>query len=240
MKKERPIFEIGPKCYLYGQEALRLARFADTLVEKYDVDIIFTAQYSDLRLIAEATEHIQVFAQHMDWLAPGRGLGAVLPEAVQDAGAVGVMLNHTECPLSLSALNKTIKRARELQMATIVCADTLEEGLAIAKLGADMVLVEAPDLIGGGERDEAEMRFIHEANHKIHHVSEKIRVIHGAGIKTEKDVYEMIAKGADGTGSTSGIILAEDPLEMTERMVKAVRQAYDSRRNNNEVNGGKI
>ena len=35
------------------------------------------------------------FAQHMDYLPVGRGLGSV-SEAVKAAGAVGVMLNHAE------------------------------------------------------------------------------------------------------------------------------------------------
>ncbi len=51
----------------------------------------WSPQYSDIYRVAEATEKVLVFAQHMDSLPIGRGLGAVLPEAVKAAGAVGVM-----------------------------------------------------------------------------------------------------------------------------------------------------
>ena len=83
LKIKPPFFEIGPKAYLYGDEMLRLAKEIDRIAVKYDVDIIVTPQYTDIRLLAENTERILVFAQHMDCLPIGRGLGSVLPEAVK-------------------------------------------------------------------------------------------------------------------------------------------------------------
>ncbi|WP_372934689.1 triose-phosphate isomerase, partial [Mariniphaga sediminis] len=87
---------------MYGERILKLALAADKASEKYDVRIIFTPQYTDIQMLAEATEHLLVFAQHMDPLPVGRGLGSVLPEAVKAAGAVGVMLNHAERPMTVS------------------------------------------------------------------------------------------------------------------------------------------
>ena len=78
----KPFFEIGPKTYIYGKKALELAVAADRASRKYQVDIIFSAQYTDIRPIAEATSRIKVFAQHMDPVYPGKGIGAVLPEAL--------------------------------------------------------------------------------------------------------------------------------------------------------------
>jgi triosephosphate isomerase len=69
-----PFFEIGPKAYLYGEEMLALAKVIDKTAIKYDVDIIVTPQAVDIRLLAENTERILVFAQHMDYLRPARGL----------------------------------------------------------------------------------------------------------------------------------------------------------------------
>ena len=82
-----PFFEIGPKAYLYGEEMLALAKVIDKTAMKYDLDVIVTPQYTDLKLLCDNTERIFVFAQHMDYLKPGRGLGSVLPEAVKAAGA---------------------------------------------------------------------------------------------------------------------------------------------------------
>ena len=47
---EPPFFEIGPKSYLYGDDVLELALAAERASEKYDVDIIFTTPYTDIRL----------------------------------------------------------------------------------------------------------------------------------------------------------------------------------------------
>src|SRR5512136_679646 len=89
-----PFFEIGPKAYLYGDQVLALARQADAMGLKYGVQIIFTPQYVDIPLVAHEMKSVLVFAQHMDDLPIGRGIGSVLPEAVKAAGAAGVLLNH--------------------------------------------------------------------------------------------------------------------------------------------------
>ncbi len=87
LKIEPPFFEIGPKAFMYGERMLQLAKAADKASEKYGVRIILTPQYPDIQMLAKETKHILVFAQHMDPLPIGRGLGSVLPEAVKAAGA---------------------------------------------------------------------------------------------------------------------------------------------------------
>ena len=86
-KIKPPFFEIGPKAFLYGEKMLELAKVIDKTAIKYDLDVIVTPQYTDIKLLADNTERILVFAQHMDYLTPGRGLGSVLPEAVKAADA---------------------------------------------------------------------------------------------------------------------------------------------------------
>ena len=86
-KIKPPFFEVGPKAIIWGDAMLKLAKVIDKTAMKYDVDIIVTPQYTDIKLLADNTERILVFAQHMDALVPGRGLGSVLPEAVKAAGA---------------------------------------------------------------------------------------------------------------------------------------------------------
>jgi triosephosphate isomerase len=43
--------------------------------------------------------------------------------------------------------NLAIRRAREVGLATMVCADSPEEAAAVALLGPDIVLAEPPELI---------------------------------------------------------------------------------------------
>ncbi len=47
-----PFFEIGPKCYMWGQRFLKLCLAVDEIAGRYDLDVIVTPQYADIRLIA--------------------------------------------------------------------------------------------------------------------------------------------------------------------------------------------
>ena len=224
-KIRAPFFEIGPKALLYGENMLALALEIDKAAKKYDVDIIVTPQYTDIPLLVERTERIHVYAQHMDSLPVGRGLGSVLPEAVKAVGAVGVMLNHAEKPLTLDEVEKTIRRADEVGLATIVCADTLEDIVAIAKMGPNLVVAEPTALIGTGETSDVE--YVKATIQAVRDINPDIMVLQGAGISTGQDVYDVMMAGAEATGCTSGIIKAEDPSAMVEEMICALRTAWD-------------
>jgi triosephosphate isomerase (TIM) len=222
-----PFFEIGPKAYLYGQGVLELAKCADSVSAKYAIQIIFTPQTVEIPLIVQNTKNLLVFAQHMDSLPIGRGIGSVLPEAIRSAGAVGVFLNHAEKPLKLAEIKRTILRADEVGLATLVCAGNLRDVKAIAAMHPNILLAEAPDLIGVGKRSEADQKAIQKINEIVWKIDPAIRVMHSAGISSGKDVYEIIKLGAQATGSTSGIIKAKDPCAMVEEMVSSVRRAWD-------------
>lgn len=222
-----PFFELGPKAYMYGERAVQLALFADDLVARYDVRIIMTPQYVDIESIARATSNLLVFAQHMDPLRIGRGNGSVLPEAVQEAGAVGVLLNHAEKPLTRELLAETIARADEVGLASMVCAGNVKEVEAVAMLHPNIIIAEAPDLIGAGSTAPEDRPDIAGINHVVWNIDPRIRILHAAGISTGKDVYEIIAGGSQGSGSSSGVFKAEDPQAMLEEMIRAVRRAWD-------------
>ena len=222
-----PFFEIGPKAYLYGDDMLRLALAIDAAAGRYDVDVIVTPQYTDIRLLTEHTHRIHVYAQHMDYLPVGRGLGSVLPEAVKAAGAVGVMLNHAEKKLTLDEIEKTIARADEVGLATIVCADTLEEIEAVAHMSPNLIVAEPTALIGTGVASDTD--YITATIETVRKINSEIMVLEGAGIKNGSDVYNVIAAGAYATGSTSGIIKADDPAAMVYEMLSSLRRAWDKR-----------
>ena len=224
-KIKPPFFEVGPKAIIYGEEMLALAKVIDKTAMKYDVDVIVTPQYTDIKLLADNTERIFVFAQHMDSLVPGRGLGSVLPEAVKAAGAKGVMLNHAEKPLTLEVIEKTIKRADEVGLATIVCADTVEDVKAIAKMGPNLIVAEPTELIGTGTTSDS--NYVIETIKTVNEINPDIMVLQGAGISNGQDVYNTIKLGAQATGSTSGILKADDPYEMVEEMLYNLRKAWD-------------
>ena len=224
-KLKPPFFEIGPKAFLYGEEMLKLAKVIDKTAIKYDVDVIVTPQYTDIKLLADNTERIWVFAQHMDALRPGRGLGSVLPEAVKAAGAKGVMLNHAEKPISMETIAETIRRAEEVGLLTIVCADTVEDVKNIAKLAPDMIVAEPTELIGTGTTSDS--NYVLETIKTVNDINPDIMVLQGAGISNGQDVYNTIKLGAQATGTTSGIMKSDRPYEMVEEMLYNLRKAWD-------------
>lgn len=219
-----PFFEIGPKCFMWGDRMLKLAKEIDRIACKYDLDVIVTPQATGIRLLAENTEYIHVYAQHMDPLQPGRGLGSVLPEAVKAAGAVGVMLNHAERKLTPDTLRETIARADAVGLATIVCADTVEEIRQVALLAPNLIVAEPTDLIGTGVASD--MTYVKDTIAAVREINPDIMVLQGAGISGPDDVARVIRAGAMATGCTSGVMKAKDPEAAAEEMLWTLRKVW--------------
>ncbi len=225
MTVKPPFFEIGPKAYMYGERVLKLAKAADEASKKHDVRIILTVQPSDIYRLAKETKRVLIFAQHMDPIPVGKGNGSILPEALKEAGAVGVILNHAERPMTLADLARAIKRADEVGLLSMVCADSIREAEAIAHLAPNIIVAEPTELIGTGQTSDEE--YVIATTSAIKRVNPEIQVLQAAGIKDGRDVYRTIRAGADATGTTSGIMKAEDPEAMLYEMIAAVRKAWD-------------
>lgn len=137
------------------------------------------------------------------------------------------MLNHCERPLPLDVLAKTIRRADETGLATIVCADSVQEAAAIAHLSPNIIVAEPAGLIGTGQTSETD--YILASIKAVKQVNSQILVLQGAGISGGEDVYRVISAGAEATGSSSGVVKAADRAAMVDEMVSAARRAWDDR-----------
>lgn len=225
MKVRTPFLVVNPKSYLYGKRSLDLALAADKIAKETGIEMFFTCPFADIRYISENTTNVIVTAQHMESLKPGRGMGHVLPESLKEAGAKAVFLNHAENPMTIAELSKTIERARELDIKTIVCADSVSEAVALSKFNPDIILAEPTELIGTGKT--ADNSYVIETTEKIREMSPNTLVMIASGVTTAEDVYNVIKLGADGTGGTNGILGAPDPKkrieEWAEAMVRAIK-----------------
>ena len=228
-KISEPFFEYGPKCYMYGDTLLKIAKGLDKLSKKYGVDVILDVPDTEISNIARHTKRIHVYSQHMDSIPMGKGMGKSLPEGIKAAGAVGVMLNHAERKLTIEEIEKAIKRADEMGLATMVCADSVEEVKAIAKLGPNILVAEPSELIGTGK--PADKEYVDEVIKVIREINPDIKPFPSAGISKGEDCYNIIKAGASASGCSSAIAKAEDPLKLAEEMIAAVRRAYDERVN---------
>ena len=224
-----PLFTVNFKAYIYGKAALKFSRAAERISRKYDVPLIVVPQIVDIARIAEGTD-LLVFAPHIDPIRPGRGTGTVLAEAVKEAGAVGTMLNHAERRLSLSEIEEAIKRADEVGLASMVCADKPEDVPAIASFYPNIIGTEPPALIGTGKSvGRMNKDFVINSVKTVKKINPNIIVGSGAGVVTGNDVAEIIRLGAEATGATSGILKAKDPVKVLEEMIKALKQAWTQR-----------
>lgn len=221
----KPFFMVNPKSYLYGDDVVKLAKIADNLTERYQIDCFFTGQLIDLPRINAETSHLILTAQHMDPLVPGRGMGHVLPEALKQSGVKAVVLNHAENQLTLAVLDITIKRARELGLKSIVCSDTVEQCRAIAELHPDMMICEPTSLIGTG--DTSDESYIRDTTAAVRSIDEKILILQAAGVSEGADVSKVLTLGADGTGGTSGIINAASWQEKLMEMMSPLQAFKD-------------
>lgn len=224
MKKLRePFFGVNTKSYMYGQKLVDFAKQLDELSEKYDIDITISASYVDLPRIAQATKRLILSAQGMDVEEAGKGMGLVLPEGLVDAGVDAVFLNHAACPMTMAQLIKAVKRAKEVGLITTVCADTKEEIAMVASLKPDSITCEQASLIGTGVMSDKE--YMIETKKLIHSISPDTLVVQGAGIKNGDDCYTCIMNGSAGSGGSSGVMCAPDPVAAAEEMIQGILRA---------------
>ena len=228
-KISEPFFEYGPKCYMYGETLVKMAKGLEKLAKKYKVNVVLDIPDTEIYRVCKSvnSKYVHVYSQHMDSISVGKGMGRTLPEAVKVAGAVGVMLNHAEHKLSIEEIEKAIKRADELGLATMVCADSVEEVKQIAKLAPNILVAEPTELIGTGK--PADKEYVDEVIRVIREINPDIKPFPSAGISKGEDCYNIIKAGSSASGCSSAIAKAENPLALAEEMIKAVRTAYDER-----------
>ncbi|HBV51959.1 MAG TPA: triose-phosphate isomerase, partial [Clostridiales bacterium] len=91
-------------------------------------------------------------------------------------------------------LVKTIARADEVGLGTIVCADTLEEIAAVAKMSPNLIVAEPTALIGTGQASD--LSYVRDTIRIVREINPEIMVLQGAGISNGQDVYNVIHAGA--------------------------------------------
>jgi triosephosphate isomerase len=207
-------FELGT-----GKKALELAKIAEKTSKKMGKAVILVVQAVDLRMIASSVS-LPVFSQHLDPISFGAHTGAVLPEAIKEAGAQGTVLNHAEFREPNDVISKTISRAKEVGLNSMVCAETTERAKAIALMKPDFIAIEPPELIGGSVSvSTAKPEIIENAVKEIHSV-EEIPVIAGAGVHSKEDVKKALELGANGVFVASAILKATEPKKAIEELLQ--------------------
>ncbi len=199
----------------YGDNAVRIAKACELVSEKYSIRIVVCPQAVDIFRVKQKTK-AEVFAQHIDVVPFGKFTGWLNPETMVEAGISGTLINHSEHQLPMDEIKKRIDKCRELNITSVVCADSVETAKKISTFKPDFIAIEPPELIGGKVSvSTARPDLIKEAVKEINS-----KVLIGAGIRTEEDVRIAVSYGAFGVLSASEIAKSEDPVKSLENFAR--------------------
>ena len=222
---EAPFFEIGPKNLLRRSDLERLAWAAGEAGQEHSVRVVLTVPTALISVIAGLDTGVLVFGQGMDPDDMGPSVGRITAEALHDAGATGVMLNHDSHRMSPDELARTVERARDSGLQTIVCAGGESEAAAVAELGLTAVLLEPPELIGtDGSVDRA---WIRPFNLSLRRAHPRVLLMHAGGVSSPDIARAIMRAGADGTGSTNGVLGTGDYAASARAFVQATRAGWE-------------
>lgn len=223
---EPPFFEIGPKSRLRLAPLELLARAAGRAGRIHDVRVVMTVPIALIAPLHAARTGVLLFAQGMDPDPMGDHVGRVFAESLVDAGADGVMLNHDAQPLDRTTLQQTVARAQTCGLDTIVCAAGQDDVLAAAALQPTAILFEPPELIGTATTGDRP--WIGSVNEAVRRSMPAVLMMHAGGVSSAAVAETIMRTGADGTGSTSGVLSAADPLVAAAEFIAATRRGWDA------------
>src|SRR5206468_11463845 len=143
-------------------------------------DIIIAPPPSSLLALSKIK--IPIISQHVDDVALGATTGFIVPEIVKSYGAVGSIINHSEHKIEYLQIKSLVKRLRDLEMVSIVCAADLDEVEKTSRLSPDFLAIEPPELIGNGVAvSKANPSIVRNSVKVVKRVSPAVKVICGAG-----------------------------------------------------------
>lgn len=219
-----PIVIVNFKTYAQsvGERAVELARTIASVAKEKGINAAVAPQNLDLYRVASQID-IPVLAQHIDPITPGTHTGWLLAETAKATGAVGSLINHSEHRLQLGEIEQVVRRLRELELTSVVCAKDQEVCRRVAAFEPDMVAVEPPELIGTGRAvSKVKPEVVSDAVRFVREINPRVRVLCGAGITSGEDVRIALELGAEGVLLASSVVKAPDPraamLDIAEGM----------------------
>ncbi|MGL6297771.1 MAG: triose-phosphate isomerase [Methanobacteriaceae archaeon] len=212
-KYKTPIVILNFKTYVEstGKNALKLAKALENVAKETGIEMAAAPQTADIYQLANSVD-IPILAQHIDAVDAGGHTGSNLIECLVEAGISGTLINHSEQRMELADIDMVIKKARENNIASVVCTNNVATSVATAELSPDFIAVEPPELIGSGiPVSQAEPEVVEGTVSKVKNVNDDIKVLCGAGISTGEDMKAAMDLDSVGVLLASGIILAKDP-----------------------------
>ena len=207
-----PIVIINFKAYeqATGNRAVELAKICDQVSKETNKSVAICVQVGDLYRVVNEVD-IPVFSEHVDSEEYGAHTGKILINDIKDNGASGSLLNHSEDRYRIDILEDVIKKLKENELISLVCANDAHLAKSVANFSPNFIAVEPPELIGGDVSvTNANPDIVKESVESVKSVLD-IPVLCGAGIKNGVDVKKSIELGCSGVLVASGVTKSEDP-----------------------------
>ncbi len=211
-----PTIVLNVKTYeeAIGKNAVSLAKSMEIVANETGVEMAIAVMDTDIFRCSNEV-NIPIFAEHIDPIKPGSHTGWTLPNAVKDAGAVGTLINHSEHRLKLADIDACLSFAKDFDLDQIICTNNIKTSMAAAALGPHFVAVEPPELIGGDiSVTTVDPGIVSGSVDAVKKINDSVGVLCGAGVKNGKDVKMAIKLGAQGVLLASGVVKAENKLEV--------------------------
>ncbi len=208
-----PIVIVNFKTYpqSVGERAVELAKTIAEVAKEKGISVAVAPQNLDLYRVASQVD-IPVLAQHVDSITSGAHTGWLLAETVKATGAVGSLINHSEHQIQSEEIEQVVRRLRELELTSVVCAKNPEVCKKVAAFKPDMVAVEPPELIGTGRAvSKLKPEVVSDAVKMVREINPEVRVLCGAGITNGEDTRIALELGAEGVLLASSVVKATDP-----------------------------
>ncbi len=208
-----PIVIVNFKTYpqSVGERAVELAKTIAEVAKETGISVAVAPQNLDLYRVASQVD-IPVLAQHVDSITSGAHTGWLLAETVKATGAVGSLINHSEHQIQSEEIEQVVRRLRELELTSVVCAKDPEVCKKVAAFKPDMVAVEPPELIGTGRAvSKLKPEVVSDAVKMVREINPEVRVLCGAGITNGEDTRIALELGAEGVLLASSVVKATDP-----------------------------
>ena len=190
-----------------GENSLKRVEDAKKVCLLNHKDIIIAPPPSSV--LALSKQGVPIVSQHVDDSTIGATTGFIIPEILKSYGAVGSIINHSEHKIDHSQIKNLVKRLRDLDMISIVCADDMDEVEAISRFSPDYLAIEPPELIGKGIAvSKANPSIIRDSVRLVKQISSAVRVLCGAGIVDKNDIEKALELGSEGILISSGVVKA--------------------------------
>ena len=201
-----------------GDQVIKLLSSVKKIIAKTNVPIIAVAQATDIYRIRKELD-IEVWAQHVDPIDPEKNTGWISPYSVKEAGATGILINHSEHKVKEKVIIETIKKARQYNLKIVLIGQTVEMIKKFDSFDIDFLSFEKEDLIASpismiDQQEETIKSLVKIVKHPL---------IIGAGINDGEDTRKSKAVGAVGVLMATYFVTAPNPEKKLRELAEGFR-----------------